>query len=70
MKIRNLKTKVIGPALLLIPMACMHMGDDHHSGSHYSFTHQQSYETSTYGSPSGYIGVKGSTISQDDKSGG
>jgi len=36
MKIRNLKTKVIGPVLLLIPMACMHLGDDHHTGSHHS----------------------------------
>jgi len=32
MKNQNLKTKVIGPALLLIPMACMHLGDDHHTG--------------------------------------
>jgi hypothetical protein len=38
MKIRNLKTKVIGPGLLLIPMACMHLGDDHHSGGHHSST--------------------------------
>ncbi len=36
MKIRNLKTKVIGPALLLIPMACMHIGDGNHGDSHHS----------------------------------
>ena len=36
MKIQNLKTKVIGPVLLLIPMACMHLGDGHHSGDHHS----------------------------------
>ncbi len=34
MKIQNLKTKVIGPVLLLIPMACMHLGDGHHDGDH------------------------------------
>jgi hypothetical protein len=48
MKIRNLKTKVIGPALLLIPMACMHLGDNHHSGTHHSMIHQQSNQTLAY----------------------
>jgi hypothetical protein len=36
MKIQNLKTKVIGPVLLLIPMACMHLGDGHHGDGHHS----------------------------------
>ena len=40
MKIRNLKTKVIGPVLLLIPMACMYSGDGHPSGhGHFSALH-------------------------------
>lgn len=45
MKIRNLRTKVIGPVLLLIPMACMHLGNGHHSGDHYSFLHQLSVQS-------------------------
>lgn len=45
MKIRNLKTKVIGPALLLIPMAFMHLGDGHHFGDHYSFLYQPSVQS-------------------------
>lgn len=48
MKIRNLKTKVIGPVLLLIPMACMYSGDGHHSGAHHSMIHQQSNQTMAY----------------------
>jgi hypothetical protein len=36
MKTQNLKTKVIGPVLLVIPMACMHLGDGHHDGDHHS----------------------------------
>jgi hypothetical protein len=48
MKIQNLKTKVIGPVLLLIPMACMHIGDGHHSGDHHSSTSQPSYQSSIY----------------------
>jgi hypothetical protein len=40
MKIRNLKTKVIGPVLLLIPMACMHLGDGHHDGGHHSLQYR------------------------------
>ena len=48
MKIRNLRTKVVGPALLLIPMACMHLGDGHHSGDHYSFLHQPSVQSSIH----------------------
>lgn len=45
MKIRNLRTKVIGPVLLLIPMACMHLGDGHHDGDHHSSTHQSSVQS-------------------------
>ncbi len=48
MKIRNLETKVIGPVLLLIPMACMHLGDGHHDGGHHSSIRQPSYQYSTY----------------------
>jgi len=53
MKMKNLKTKVIGPILLLIPMACMHLGDEHHDGGHHSGDHhssirQPSYQYSTY----------------------
>lgn len=53
MKMKNLKTKVIGPILLLIPMACMHLGDGHqngghHSGDHHSSIRQPSYQYSTY----------------------
>jgi len=48
MRIQNLKTKVIGPVLLLIPMACMHLGDGHHSGDHHSLTHQPSYQSLVY----------------------
>ena len=48
MKIRNLKTKVIGPILLSLPMTCMHLGDDHH-GDHHSSIHQQSVQSSVHG---------------------
>jgi len=36
MKIGSLKTKVIGPMLLLLPMTCMSLGDGHHDGGHHS----------------------------------
>ena len=42
MKIQNLKTKVIGPVLLLIPMACMHLDDGHPSGGQHSIAPQPS----------------------------
>ena len=45
MTVQNLKTKVIGPALLLIPMACMHLGDGHHDGDHHSSVRQQSVQS-------------------------
>lgn len=53
MKNKNFKTKAIGPVLLLIPMACMHLGDGHHddghhSGDHHSSIRQSSYQSSTY----------------------
>jgi hypothetical protein len=44
----NLNTKVIGPTLLLIPMACSHLGDGHHSGDQHSLIRQPSYQHSTY----------------------
>jgi len=48
MKIRNLKTKVIAPVLLLIPMTCMHLGDGNHDGGHHSSIRQPSYQYPTY----------------------
>jgi hypothetical protein len=48
MKVKNFKTKVIGPILPLILMACMHLGDGHHSGDHHSSIRQPSYQYSTY----------------------
>jgi len=48
MKIRNLKTKVIGPILLLIPMACMHSVDGHHSGDRQCLDPQPSYQSLIY----------------------
>jgi hypothetical protein len=66
MKIQNLKTKVIGPVLLLLPMACMHLGDGHHSGDHHSLTHQPPYQFSVYNqAPEGVLGHEGMTIHQD-----
>jgi len=47
MKMENLKTKVIASILFLIPMACMHLGDGHHSGDHHSSIRQPSYQPST-----------------------
>jgi len=66
MKIQNLKTKVIGPVLLLLPMACMHLGDGHHSGDHHSMFPHTSFQSSPHGlAPDGTIGVKGMAIPQD-----
>jgi hypothetical protein len=45
MKIRSLKTKVIGPVLLSIPMTCMHLGDGHHDGGHHSSIYQPSVQS-------------------------
>jgi len=70
MKIRNLKTKVIGPALLLIPMACMHLGDGHHSGDRQCLDLQPSYQTSIYVRPvGGVMGPEGVTIYRDAEKG-
>jgi hypothetical protein len=55
MKISNLKTKAIGPVLLLLPMACMHLGDGHHSGDHHSSSQQSSYRSSIHESMAGGI---------------
>ncbi len=65
MKIQNLKTKVIGPVLLLIPMACMHLGDGQPSGhGHYSGLHP-SYQYSTSQTITGaIIGREGVTSNQ------
>jgi hypothetical protein len=35
MKIRNLKTCLIGSAFLMLPMMCMHLNDGHHRGNHH-----------------------------------
>jgi hypothetical protein len=47
MKIQNLKTKVISPMLLLIPMMCGHLGDGHHTGYRQPGLSQQSHQSST-----------------------
>lgn len=68
MKIQNLKTKVIGPILLLIPMACMHLGDGHHSGGHHSLAPHTSFQSSPHGlAPDGMTGAKEMAIPQDVK---
>ena len=70
MKIQNLKTKVIGPVLLLLPMACMHLGDGHHSGDHHSSSQQPSYRSSIHESmASGIMGDGWITIRQDSPDG-
>jgi len=48
MKIWNLKI-AIGSVLLLMPMACMHLGDGHHSGDHRSSTLQPSQPSMSNG---------------------
>jgi hypothetical protein len=58
MNIRNLKTKVIGPVLLLFPMACMHSGDGHHSGGQHSIAPQPPNQYLSQGlPPEGVSGV-------------
>jgi len=47
MKIWNSKV-TIGPVLFLIPMACMHLGDGHHSGDQHFFFHQPSVQSSIH----------------------
>lgn len=66
MKIQSLKTKLIGPVLLLIPMACMHLGDDHHSGDHHSSTHQQSLPSSTLSWGTGGMMMQGEMITYQE----
>ena len=66
MKIRNLKTKIIGPMLLLFPMACMHLGDGHHEGGHHSSIYQPSVQSLVHDQQSsGSSGQGGITIRQD-----
>jgi len=50
MRIRNLIITVIGLILLLIPVACMHLSDGHHTGDHHSLPQQPSLQYSTHGS--------------------
>jgi len=66
MKIQSLKTKLIGPVLPLIPMACMHLGDDHHSGDHHSSTHQQSLPSSTLSLGTGGMMMQGGMITHQE----
>ena len=53
MKIQRLKTKLIGSVLLLIPMACMHLGEDHHPGQGHFSIYQASYQYSIRELPTG-----------------
>ena len=71
MNIRGLKIKVIGPALLIIPMSCMHTVDDHHSGGHFSLSPDPSFRSTIQGQVSeNTIGMEGIRIAQEDKGGG
>jgi len=54
MRIRRLEIMVLGPILLSLPMMCMHPGDDHHSGGHFSVLHP-SYRYSTHQPTAGTI---------------
>jgi len=66
MKIQNLKTKVIGPALPLLPMAYMHLGNDHHSGDHHSSVRQPLHQSLIYAQAAGStMGHEWMTIHQD-----
>ena len=66
MKIQNLKTKVIGPALLLIPLACMHLGDGHHTGDPHFSIDQPSFQSSVHETiAGGMVGHGWMTIRQD-----
>jgi len=66
MIIRNLKTKVIGPVLLLLPMACLHLGDGHHSGDHHSSVRQPLHQSLIYAQAAGStMGHEWMTIHQD-----
>jgi hypothetical protein len=69
MKIQNLKTKVIGPVLLLIPMMCGHLGDGH-MAYRQSGLSQQSPQSSTQstGIPA-VVGQEGMTIPQESTDG-
>ncbi len=69
MNIRRLKTKVIGPILLLLPMTCMHLGDGHHDGDHHSSIYQPSVQSLVLDHQSGAsTGQRGITIRQDSES--
>jgi len=60
MKIRWLKIMVLGPVLLSLPMACMHLGDGHHSS-----VRQPSYQYSILEQVGGVIGLESIIIHQD-----
>ena len=71
MNIRSLKIKVIAPVLLIIPMACMHTVDDHHSGGHFSFSSDPSFRSTIQGQVSeNMTEMEGIRIAQDSKEGG
>ncbi len=55
MKIRDLKIKLIASTLLFIPMSCMYLGDDHHSGGHYSWLHLERNQPSIHGQVAPHI---------------
>ena len=70
MKIRSLKTNVIGPMLLLLPMTCMGLGDGHHDGGHHSFSPNPSFQSTTQDQVSGNVmGTERIRIAQDSKEG-
>jgi hypothetical protein len=62
---------VIAPGLLLIPLVCMYLGDDRHSGPHHSFFPHPSFQSRIDGLAHGdTMGVKGMTTSKDGKDDG
>jgi hypothetical protein len=49
-------------------MACLHLGDGHHSGDHHSSTYPPSYQSSIYAQAAeGIIGQGLVTIHQDNE---
>ena len=69
MKMQNLKTKVIGPVPLLIPMMCAHM-DDGHMCYRQSGLSQQSPQSSTQSDRiPAVVGQEGMTVPQESTDG-
>jgi hypothetical protein len=58
MRIRNLKIALIAPALLLIPMGCMHFGDGHHTGYNSCYYYSEPPQKSLQSSPTS-LGIGG-----------